>query len=72
MLSEHTQHAVLPATSAPPLLKIPRPRGAHHKMHEIAVAADAATAAAVDAAAAADRLVSGNGGVHRSSWSKGR
>ena len=30
-------------------------------MHEIAVTADAA-AAAVDAAAAADRLVSGNGG----------
>ena len=38
-------------------------------MHEIAVAVDAA---AVDAAAAADRLVSGNGGVHRSSWSKDR
>ena len=40
-------------------------------MHEIAVAADAAAAAAVDAAAA-DRLVSGNGEVHRSSWSKDR
>ena len=39
-------------------------------MHEIAVAVDAATAATVDAAAAADRLVSGNGGVHRSSRSK--
>ena len=32
------------------------------KMHEIAVAVDAAAAAAVDAAAASDRLVSGNGG----------
>ena len=41
-------------------------------MHEIAVAVDAAAAAAVDAAAATDRLVSGNGGVHRSSWSKDR
>ena len=41
---------------SPPLLKIPRPRGADSKMHEIAVAVDAAAAAAVDAAAAADRL----------------
>ena len=41
-------------------------------MHEIAVTVDAAAAAAVDAAAAADRLVSGNGGVHRSNWSKDR
>ena len=41
-------------------------------MHEIAVAVDAVAAAAVDpAAAAADRLGSGNGGVNRSSWSKG-
>ena len=31
-------------------------------MHEIAVAVDAAAAAAVDAAATADRLVRGNGG----------
>ena len=31
-------------------------------MHEIAVAVDAVAAAAVDAAAAADRPVSGNGG----------
>ena len=41
-------------------------------MHEIAVAVDAAAAAAVDAAAADDRPVSGNGEVHRSSWSKDR
>ena len=42
-------------------------------MHEIAVAVDASAAAAVDAAAAAaDRLVSGNGGVYRSSQSKDR
>ena len=39
-------------------------------MHEIAVAVDAA-AAPVDVAAA-DRLVSGSGQVHRSSWSKDR
>ena len=56
----------------PPPVKTPRPRGDDHKMHEIAVTVDAAAAAAVDAAAAADRLVSGNGGVHRSSWSKDR
>ena len=41
-------------------------------MHEIAVAADAAAAAAVDAISAADHLVSGNAGVHLSSWSKDR
>ena len=70
MLSEHAQQAVLPATSAPLPLKILRPRRGDHKMHEIAVAADAAAAAAVDAVAAADHLVSDNGGVHRSSWSK--
>ena len=53
----------------PPLLKIPRPRGDDHKMHEIAVVG----AATVDAAAAADRLVEeAIGGVHRSSWSKDR
>ena len=46
----------------PPLLKIPRPRGDDHKMHEIAVAVDAVAASAVDAAAAADRPVSSNGG----------
>ena len=56
----------------PPLLKIPRARGDDRKMHEIAVAVDAAAAAAVVVAAAADRLVSGNGGFHRSSWSKDR
>ena len=32
-------------------------------MHEIAVAVDTVAAAAVNAAAAADRLVSGNGGA---------
>ena len=42
------------------------------KYTKIAVALDAAAAAAVDAAAAADRLVSGKGGVHRSSRSKDR
>ena len=42
------------------------------KMREIAVTFDAAAAAAVDAAAAADRPVSSNGGVHRSNRSKGR
>ena len=42
------------------------------KMHEIAVAVDYASAAAVDAAAAAHRPVSGNGGVRRSSRSKDR
>ena len=42
------------------------------KMHEIAVAVDAAAAAAVNAAAAADRPVSGNGEFHRSSWLKDR
>ena len=41
-------------------------------LHEIAVAVNAAAAAAVDAAAAADRPVSGNGGFHWSSRSKDR
>ena len=40
--------------------------------HEISVAVDAAAAAAVDAPAATNRLVIGNGGVHRPSWSKDR
>ena len=61
MLSEHAQHAVLPATSAPPQ-KFHAFVELTTKMHEIAVADGAAAAAAVDAAAAADRLVSGNGG----------
>ena len=66
----NTQFCLLHLPPAP--VKIPRPRGADYKMHEIAVAVDAAAAAAVDAAAAADRLVSGNGGLHRSSGSKNR
>ena len=70
MLSEHAQHAVWPATSAP--CKLHALVELIATMHEIAVAVDAAAAAAVDAAAAADCLVSGNGGVHQSSWSKDR
>ena len=60
------------------LLHLPPPCELHSlvelttKMHEIAVAVDATAAAAVDTAAAADRLVSGNGEFHRSSWSKDR
>ena len=72
MLSEHVQHAVLPATSAPPFFKFHALVEMITKLYESAVAVDAAAAAAVDAAAAADRLVSGNGGLHRSSWSKDR
>ena len=71
MLSEHAQHAVWPATSAPPC-KLHALVELITNMHEIAVAVDAAAAAAVDAAAAADRLAGGNGGVHRSSRSKDR
>ena len=72
MLSEQAQHTVLPATSAPPPCKLHALVELTTNMHETAVAVNAAAAAAVDAAAAADRLVSGNGGVHRSSRSKDR
>ena len=70
MLSEHAQHAVLPATSAP--CKLHALVELITNVHEIAVAVDASAAAAVDAAAPADRPVSGIGGVHRFSWLKGR
>ena len=72
MFSEHAQHAVWPSTSAPPPRKLHALVELTTKMHEVAVAVDAAAAAAVDAAAAADRPVSGNGEVHRSSLSKDR
>ena len=71
MFSEHAQHEVWPATSASPC-KLHALVELTTKMHEISVAVDAAAAAAVDTAAAADRPVSGNGEVHPSSWSKDR
>ena len=60
------------------LLHLPPPCKLHAivelitNMHEIAVAVDADAAAAVAAAAVSDRLVSGNGRVHRFSRSKDR
>ena len=65
------KHAVWRATSAPPC-KLYALVELTTKMHKIAATVDAVDAAAVDAAAAADRLESDNGEVHLSSWSKDR